>query len=531
MAEMNYKIRCGFYKEEKVKATDLEEAYQLLLTDKRYEYIKVINKNGKASLFQHILICPHCGNQFAARVHNTTKSEIINSDISYWVSGQLSLFEEEEQCVNFWTEDKKYKYVCQWCGHSESASESFRTVSVCGDNLVIKVTCELKTPFEAMFMPDCDSEFPKNCFHLYETIEFDLENNVVTDCIKNTKNITLACRDITKEHQQYSRGVLFDLLTKNTRIKSDVKQLFEKYWDVEFPFQENELCLEKCIMMTTFVGYPRTFYDAIPYKIDSPQISESFEFDKRLQHSSEIVKIYKDAALPNVKSVRRIFFNNPGLFFFVKECKILWDIIADVNMFCQILSENRIFGVLYNLHTYPGIAVFYSDYCKIKGVRKLCSILNENSEFLSTKAIKYYAMNDWQKEKERQKWLQNKDRFKQYREIETPAFSVLMNLGEIPIESTFVDGFRFTLLHTFKEYFESGKKLNNCLTTWTPYLNPVVAIYKNNYIIAAAELKGNNVRQVRCAGNENIKNNEALTNAFKKWCKMYNFVYENHVLG
>lgn len=528
---MNYKIPCGFHKEETTITMNLNEAYQILLTDKRYEYIELINKNGEAKLLQHILTCPHCGNRFVASVHNTPKSEIVNSDISNWLIGQLSLFEEEEQRVSFWTDDKKYKYVCQRCGHRGTASEDFRTVSVCSDNLGIKVTCELNTPLEAVSFTDCDLEFSKNCFPLYETIEFDLEKNFVTVYMKDVKNITLACKDITKEYQQYSSGVLLDLLTKNTKIKSDIKQLFEEHWDIEFPFQENELCVEKYITLTTFVGYPRSFYDAIPYEIDSLQISESFEFDKRLKHSSEIVKTYKNSGLPDVKSVRRIFFKNPGLFFYAKECKILWDIIADVNLFCQVLSGNRICAVLYNLHTYPGTIVFYSDYCNIKGVKKLCSLLlNEDLKILSTKAIEYYAMNNWQKEKEHQKWIQNRDYFNPYQQNATFDFSVLMNIGEMPIESTVVDGFRFALLHTFKEYAEAGKNLRNCLATWKPNENPVVAIYKNNYIIAAVELKGNEVLQVRYAENKNIKNDEVLTNAFKKWCKIYDFVYETYVL-
>ena len=105
-----------------------------------------------------------------------------------------------------------------------------------------------------------------------------------------------------------------------------------------------------------------------------------------------------------------------------------------------------------------------------------------------------------------------------------------MNIGKIPVESTLVGGFRFTLLHTFKEYVEVGKMLNNCLTDWKPHENPVVAIYKNNYAIAAVELEGNKVIQVRYAGNKRIESNEHLKESFEKWCRGCGFVCGNYVL-
>ena len=70
--------------------------------------------------------------------------------------------------------------------------------------------------------------------------------------------------------------------------------------------------------MTSFIDFPREFYDAVPLTEDSNIVDESFTcISKALRNPESAMKKLAEAEIPYTKSIKRIFANKSGLFLYI----------------------------------------------------------------------------------------------------------------------------------------------------------------------------------------------------------------------
>lgn len=219
---------------------------------------------------------------------------------------------------------------------------------------------------------------------------------------------------------------------------------------------------------------------------------------KALHHSKRISEIYNNSSLPKAKSIKKIFFENPGLFFYVSECECLWEILWDVNFFRELMLCESIFSILSQFHLYPGVQCFYRDFASCKGKRSLVDRLMRDLSEMNVEAVVYGALNDSARKAARTSWGRNNsnnsfcdgdDEFEcdSQRLPEPIKYSIPFQNCNTKITSCIIDGFSFSWLSSSAEYHEAGNVLHNCLKSWDRSRNPVVVVKKRSVSKAAIE--------------------------------------------
>ena len=137
-------------------------------------------------------------------------------------------------------------------------------------------------------------------------------------------------------------------------VNRELKNQFIKIFRGSLPFRTKELTVEQFVLMTRFIGYNCGFYNALPYAEKENLIERRFlKSAKRLHHAVKVPNIFEKTTLPKVKSIRKLLFCNPALFFYTEELEQLWKIIEDVNLFRNFITSQNIFSELAFLHKMP----------------------------------------------------------------------------------------------------------------------------------------------------------------------------------
>ena len=361
-------------------------------------------------------------------------------------------------------------------------------------------------------------------FPMCERIVFDFESGIASIQLIADNNIlnTVNIDDLTDRDDF---GLLPTMIYQNNIVKRTLKKFFQLFWQSSLPYTSNELSLEKFVLMTRFIDFPRNFYEAIPIAENSKRLDESFlSIADELHNPICAIKLLEKSHLPNAKSVKRLFAEKSGLFFYLEECSFLFDLLGDLNFLCRILNSEEAYRIVSMLHSFPGIKTFYKDYCDIKSKKSLCSLLVKNSNAVNNQAIRYCALSTFGKRAEQVKWQENRRIVEQdlmYGTCLNAGFSTPMHAVPEHISNCTIDRFNFRWLRTKNDYMEAGERLDNCLVSWSYYNNPVVGVYKGRKIIAAMEVGDNHIRQAYRKHNTIIDENSSLYSAIEKWCAKY----------
>lgn len=243
----------------------------------------------------------------------------------------------------------------------------------------------------------------------------------------------------------------------------------------------------------------------------------------------------KSSSLPDIKSVRKLFLEHPGYFFYIEECAMLYDIFQDPNLLCRVLqpqNRDKIYPVLSFLHRCPGTLKFYQDYAEVMGTTGLCKelengkIVYENYGYIET-----YVLSKPEVQKAEQRcWKERNFPF-------ASSFHGDFCLPIAPkppedIPDSEMDGYSFRWLRSEREYVSAGKALSNCLVSWDVECQPVLTVAplskgltKNP--IAAVEVEvypGNDITITQAfeARNRRIEKGSPLYLALHKWCERFN---------
>lgn len=163
-------------------------------------------------------------------------------------------------------------------------------------------------------------------FELYETITFNLKNGHTFVSLEDSCGEKLQIRDISNRKPNLnSDDPIFELINLYKPVNQELKNQFIKLFHGSLPFRTKELTVEQFLLMTRFIGYDSGFYNALPYAKNGNLIERRcLKSAKRLHHAVKVPNIFEKTTLPKVKSIRKLFFCNPALFFYTEELEQLW---------------------------------------------------------------------------------------------------------------------------------------------------------------------------------------------------------------
>ncbi len=531
--EINLKIPLGYEFVRRTEIVDLYTAYEILRS-KKQRHITTAKRIGfEAELITHYIKCPHCRNKVYAYAHYHNKNTVAypkksKATIFEWTDIQPSL--ESEPDVDLQIQKFEFysgEYVCPKCGHSSNKSNEYTEMYIefIEGKLSVKRAIKNLSEFVSLkwLSGTTDIDFP-----LYEQVVFDFESRKThMEFISNKKVICTA--PITDSETDFSSDILIDFFSKNNMVKRKVRRFLEEITGYKMPFTTNELDIDKFVNFVRFVGFPKDFYEAIPFWSGTRVIDESFkELTDNLRDPESAMQFLKKSTLPFCKSVKRLFAKRSGLFFYLKECEFLYSLVNDVNLLCTYLERPSIFHFLSMMHYYEyPLKIYLKDCLTVLGTERFTARFYPGSSLIDY-AMFYGNLSDYVRKKEQEKWLLEKNIFRnailysqREHEISAPIRLVISNMKD-----TLIDKYRFKYLRTKQDCVIAGKKMENCLVNWDSNSNPVVIIYKGDKIVAAVEFLNGVLIQAKQCRNKSIEPDSDLCRAIEKWCKLNNIKFD-----
>lgn len=527
--------RFGFTIEKQQKTVGRDVAFEVLTPARQRKSTLAVFENDNVVITKHVIVCPWCGKKAPAYHNNQMKPHQL---IDMWLAQQTSMFEKLPKTLLFNRPiEAMEKFVCPRCNMISHPSKGFIDVLFIVDRKTIKIfrKLELKEWFQIKWGAD------KICitnFELYEAITFNLKNGHTYVSLEDGRGEKLKVHDISNTKANlYSDDPIFELINLYKPVNRELKNQFAKIFRGPLPFRTKELTVEQFLLMTEFIGYDSAFYSALPYADKGDLIERRFlKSAKRLHDSKKVPNIFEKTILPKVKSIRKIFFCNPALFFYIGELEQLWKIIEDINLFRNFITSKNIFSELAFLCKMPHLIDFYTEYKAEIGIKKLYHNFFQatNRYWLYNYVSWYYLLSEYDKKIERKKWhngwLEKRDDFEGIENDMGARFSV-----SIPDRSSkdfrhpglecCINGYSFRRLKNSMEFLQAGKELKNCLADWQFFRNNVYGMIDNGKYVAAVEIKDNVIIQAHTYRNGDISGNHSIKQAFDIW-KTRNLITE-----
>ena len=353
---MEKKLSCGYKIEAKKKTISFFEAYKLLTTKHQHHYTKVERCGDQAVIYWHVLRCPHCNKEIPAYPHYLHKEchakPKKSKEIHYkWAQMQMTLFDDKNSTIYFQQpEHYTAEYKCSKCGNGSSNSTKTMEIELDKDDTSVYITRKIENIKDIMDIKWTSSLNLSAPLPIYEKIVFDFDSGntflqlILQENVINNINISyINClNDI---------GIWAEHILKNNFVKRNLKKLFQHFHKQPIPFATNELDLEKLVLMTKFVDFPKKFYESVPLLENSYKVYESFSYVANdLRNPQKAMKLLEKSSLPNTKSIRRLFAEKSVLFFYIKECEDLFSILKDLNLFCKLLYSNKTYMIVAIMH-------------------------------------------------------------------------------------------------------------------------------------------------------------------------------------
>ena len=519
--------RFGFTIEKQQKTVGRDVAFEVLTPARQRKSTLAVFENDNVVITKHVIVCPWCGKK-APAYHNDQMEP--HQLIDMWLAQQTSMFEKLPKTLLFNRPiEAMEKFVCPRCNMISHPSKGFIDVLFIVDRKTIKIfrKLELKELFQIKWGAD------KICitnFELYEAITFNLKNGHTYVSLEDGRGEKLKVHDISNTKANlYSDDPIFELINLYKPVNREQKNQFAKIFRGPLPFRTKELTVEQFLLMTEFIGYDSAFYSALPYADKGDLIERRFlKSAKRLHDAKKVPNIFEKTILPKVKSIRKIFFCNPALFFYTGELEQLWKIIEDINLFRNFITSKNIFSELAFLCKMPHLIDFYTEYKAEIGIKKLYHNFFQaaNRYWLYNYVSWYYLLSEYDRKVERQKWhdgwLEKRDDFEGIENDMGARFSV-----SIPDRSSkdfrhpglecCINGYSFRRLKNSMEFLQAGKELKNCLADWQFFRNNVYGMIDNGKYVAAVEIKDNVIIQAHTYRNGDISGNHSIKQAFDIW--------------
>lgn len=500
---------------------------EFLRTKKQRRYTCAHRMGDRVVLKRHVVVCPCCDFRTPAYdrfvKHNLTvyPEQVPKRVIDAWADPQYSFFEEEDTVLTFnKVSIPEGKFECPKCHFRSSPAKQDITISIgIKEQFVLITSSSIDTKAVFQLIMNSYSGKLRLQFPFSETVEFNLKRGRVIYRIVDANNEDVLVRDITNMGDKTVSSMIFKIMVTNNRLRKNFARAFQQAYNFKLPFELRELSPQAYVAMTRFQHFPKEFYDTIPYNLVNGMLDTSFlSTSKHLKNIQNLSELYRVSALPNAKSIRRLFFSNPGFFFYIHEAKLLAGIFSDVNIFASLLSQSHIYDIFSFLHQYPGGISFLQDYAAEKGQLSLKRKIEKNWNAIKEYSKHYSAMSPSAKKREQHGW-----RGRRVSARPSLHYSIPMKPGFNQIKDhTVVGPYTFSWLRSKSDYIRAGNALKNCLGGWNYDSNPVVIVKKGDQFKAALEIKNSYVMQERACHNAPVEIDKELYQAIIKWKKDHN---------
>ena len=481
----------------------LEAARRILLSKKQHRYSFARREGDEAVLSRYILVCPACGHRQSAtrRCILGEKTERIHKqEVERWAceAQQMALWDDGFLALNEVLRPQRWE--CPRCGTVHRPERERVMVSVAAEKKKIKIVCRGMHTGQ----------------RLAEGLEFNLrKGRIVFTQLKlwEGKRVIRVIRDVTDLPSWLRETYTFQMLEKNIRLRKVVYRCLRSSWDKPLPYRFCGFGTEMLFVMCRFVGYPRSFYESIPWSdSDGLQIHPHFlRISRRLHDSRKLAHtLAQIKPLWDFRAVRRLFAEQPGLLFYYREATALLETMRwNPSGFCSLLRGRHGVFLLSEIAAYPGMMTFITDYLQVKGFAALCKELDKSAGVVRFYALEYHAMDSSRKALEQRAWKHAEVQFQP-----GPGFSIPLRLGD-----TRIDGgkgvYEFRYLRSTKEILEYGKRLNSVMGIFPE--GTVVGITCRGEPVGAAQICENWV--VHTEGSDNRPLPAQCWKAFEIWCK------------
>lgn len=523
---VNINVCKGYRMTEQSYEVSIRKAEQILMSPEQRYYTRALRKGMSAELFINYITCPFCGKQFAV---NTRFSAIVNfryeslpeEKILQWSNLQESFLKNKEDAelrISFPIK-KPESFMCPECNKPSVFSDEVKYVSISLERGKISIKTEITDMSEMLSFKWQGEESLCLTFPMYEVLTFNLRKGKTDIQLRDGENNLLCRRDVTGNPQILEGSMSRESLC-NVKIKEEMMKFFTMAWGSELPYKTENITMEKLFKMTQFVCYDKKFYDTVPYELNTERVDHTFAKKAREMHNSRhIADIYKKSELPDVKSIKRLFYRTPGLCFYLDEMEIMWGILKDCNLFCSFISDTKAFRILSDIHVRPVIIRYIRDYCAYKSPSSFIRKAKEDWDKVFNNAVDYCCVNDSIKAEIRQSWF-GKGKMISI-EGNNPLFSIPMTEPDESIKDCIINGYEFFWLRTVNDYIIAGKRLRNCLTSWKYNDSPVVCVKKGERYIAAIELRDRMIVQAYEHSNNPLGTDGRFLVVFNKWANEY----------
>ncbi len=528
--EMNLKIPMGYKVYEEKLTIDVNDV-EKIFENKGGDYVSLIEKtnDNKAVITRHKVKCPHCNKtsglyfrKLYAEVYDD--KEVRKVRIQHWLDNFGTVFMGYD--TSFFIDELRNfsgDFTCSECGFLSEKSDEF-----CEINLIVRESgFVLKR--ELRHLKDItDIKWTKEnllvSFPMYEQVVFDFESGLVN--LGLISGDSVISKTVTNQNVDLSDDFLIATINKNRILKRLLKRIIEKITTHKILIDANELDFQKFVNITYFNGFPEEFYDAIPFKEGTTELDSSFvDLAKELRNPETAMELLKKSTIPDCKSIRKVFTSKSGLFFYIKECEMLYDFFKDVNVLTKVLKKDYIYSFLVDAHYY-NLKPFFDDFATVCD-KKTVIWLSDKLTSIKTYAVNYNSLSEYGKKAEQEKWLKkDKEFYYIIRGLLESNLSIPMHSVPENAINTTLGKYTFKWLRTKNDYTRAGKALGNCLTSWWSSSNPVAVVMMNEKIIAALEVAGNEVIQARKEHNDSIDENSELYKTISKWCEMQQIIIQ-----
>lgn len=531
MTSVKLNIPSGYTVKTDVCTVSVEQAREIMLKEER-NTIGTAERIGENVRFtSHYVECPYCNHKIYTYAHELNREfganlfvdeKVSCDDVLDLTSRQLPLLEESPQSLLLRRNITVLApLTCPGCENTICHSDKTRSVEIGHTSHKVFIRAEINDMGELLSIPWLSKGTVSITFPLFEVAFFNFANGHTYIRLENLSGESLSVRDVTFSSDMWTSGIVYNTVLRNKSVKETVRRMFCDEWHSEIPFAAEELGVDELRLLTTYIGYDKDFYSAIPFEYGSLRIENSFGAGARgLRRAENIVSMYEASQLPKMKSVRKLFFANAGFFFYLAEAEKLWHILGDPNRFVTLFKMSNVYEMLSDLHIHPVIFCFIEDYCRSGELNRLFKMIQKKWPRVYRYAKNYGTLSEALRKTERKKWQTVGDGIC----INDTFFSTPMCKPNEKIRNCIIDDFEFSWLKTSNDYKRAGNELVNCLCDWENGFSPVVIVRKNGKTVAAIEVKGDTIMQARSKRNRGLDRVAGLKNAYEKWCKKYALV-------
>ena len=421
----------------------------------------------------------------------------------------------EDDYMFFPLPDKDKPLICPHCGYSAPATTRSFAYGIDASPYRTVITQVIEAAERYIAMPYETQGLPYDCFPLTVKLIFNHESRQTVFTVSDYRNELIEQKDLKGQFDPLKGYTLLSHINTDTPLKGALTEALGQFHLDGIPFAGEEAGLDIFVLLNRFQGFPRKFYEAIPFAKNSYRAEKSFaEPEHLLARYTDIPEVYKRFGLPNKKSIRRTVFENPVLLFYAETIATLPFHNPDVTT--RILRSEEAFSFLSELHTQPGISLFLTAMIAEKGEANTWTAIQNKLEFLRGAAAAYLLSSpDEQKLILHDKIDDTVCRF-EYRVDRRFTLPVGKHRGA-DISDCRIGIYDFMALKNVFEYRKAAASLRNCLAEYRSEGGQVIGVKSGGEYLAAIEVRKNRIRQVFLADNEPIETDSELHKTFKQW--------------